>query len=509
MINQGPETVIDPGYPFQHREIEERTFTDRLLRRPHRENALIELTNLLVGGILTVTPTQIQQIEETYEVDLSDDFQDERADIFRRYLAYCYRDRGIGQSEREQLHRLISLLHLNDTVAREIAERTQRELYREAVQEVFASRRFTNDEARSLDTLQEHLLINDELAQQIKQDEAKAAVQSYIDQAVEDATLSPQEEAEVQLAASSLNVKIEISDENRQRWDRYRLYWDLQFGPLPPVPVDIHLQKTETCYFAIPASWSEERTRTRSYRYHGPTARLRIAKGFYWRIGSVNVNRTTEEVLTQIDEGRLYFTNKRVLFLGGSRNTNIRLNRVLDFVPYSDGLKIVKDSGHNPIFQFDADIDIVTIILNRLLAGEPQLQGPSRAEIIETELQESHPPALDTRQTPSQSGFVDGRHYTAYVETVKQLKREHKHDEAIALLERLIDAVETEAEQSNAPVAPWYYEQLAIIYRKEQDYRAEIAILNRYEEQRKRQGRPPDRLTERLTKAQSLALHSG
>ncbi len=48
------------------------------------------------------------------------------------------------------------------------------------------------------------------------------------------------------------------------------------------------------------------------------------------------------------------------------------------------------------------------------------------------------------------------------------------------MLLELIKAVEAEAQANSWAVAPWYYEQLAIIYRKQRDRVKEIAILERY-----------------------------
>lgn len=105
---------------------------------------------------------------------------------------------------------------------------------------------------------------------------------------------------------------------------------------------------------------------------------------------------------------------------------------------------------------------------------------------------------------------VDGKHYTAHVEHVKQLKRDGKNQEAIRLLRRLVDAVEAEARAADEAwgIAPWYYQQLAIVYRKERQYEDEIAILLRY----KRVAKPTrgDNLLERLSKATGLqAKRSG
>ena len=104
------------------------------------------------------------------------------------------------------------------------------------------------------------------------------------------------------------------------------------------------------------------------------------------------------------------------------------------------------------------------------------------------------------------AGFVDGRHYTAYVEKIKQLKREKRHQEAIGILLRIVDATEKESEISGWGVAPWYYEQLAIVYRKEKRYDDEVRMLERYEAQTKAPGVGPSKIAERLVKARELAV---
>jgi len=105
------------------------------------------------------------------------------------------------------------------------------------------------------------------------------------------------------------------------------------------------------------------------------------------------------------------------------------------------------------------------------------------------------------------AGLVEGAHYTDHVERVKQLKREKRHSEAIDLLLKLVDATEAEARAAGRGwgAAPWYYEQLAIIYRKEKRFAEEVAILERYEVQPQASGAGPSKLGERLKKARELA----
>ena len=109
------------------------------------------------------------------------------------------------------------------------------------------------------------------------------------------------------------------------------------------------------------------------------------------------------------------------------------------------------------------------------------------------------------------AGSVDGQHYTDSVETVKQLKREGRYQEAVALLLQSVDATEAESKFAGEGwgVAPWYYEQLAIIYRKEKQYKKEVEILERYASQSKAPGVGPQKLAERLKKAKELVARHG
>ncbi len=116
--------------------------------------------------------------------------------------------------------------------------------------------------------------------------------------------------------------------------------------------------------------------------------------------------------------------------------------------------------------------------------------------------------AINTEQQRIKSaGAVGGSHYTDHVEQVKNLKRENRHQEAIELLLKLVEATEAESRAAGPGwgVAPWYYEQLAILFRKEKRFADEVEILERYEQQPKAPGAGPMKLAYRLSKARELA----
>ena len=100
-------------------------------------------------------------------------------------------------------------------------------------------------------------------------------------------------------------------------------------------------------------------------------------------------------------------------------------------------------------------------------------------------------------------GLVNGKHYTEYVDAVKKLKRQGELDKAETLLLQLLAAVEGEALAENWIVAPWYYEQLAIIYRKQKDETKELEILKRFTNQKHEEGHP---LVDRLRKLEAKSI---
>ena len=152
--------------------------------------------------------------------------------------------------------------------------------------------------------------------------------------------------------------------------------------------------------------------------------------------------------------------------------------------------------------------------LMRLL-GKQKTKSTSSTDLVEV--------VTENMNTIKESGSENGNHYTDNVETINQLKRDEKYDEAIALLLKSVELTEKESKKANPKpildekfaflsegrtnvwgVAPWYYEQLAIIYRKQKKYAEEVSILERYEKQPKAPGAGPKKLAERLIKAREL-----
>ncbi|WP_439360533.1 exonuclease domain-containing protein [Bradyrhizobium sp. DASA03007] len=96
---------------------------------------------------------------------------------------------------------------------------------------------------------------------------------------------------------------------------------------------------------------------------------------------------------------------------------------------------------------------------------------------------------------------LEASRITAVVENVQALKREGNLEEAIQVLLPQLDLWEKDAQAGLGGVAPWYYEQAAIIYRKLKRFDDEIAVLERFASQPHAPGASPPELLQRLEKA--------
>jgi DNA-directed RNA polymerase subunit M/transcription elongation factor TFIIS len=82
--------------------------------------------------------------------------------------------------------------------------------------------------------------------------------------------------------------------------------------------------------------WEPRAVRQTRGAYGGPT--FRIAKGVSFRVGSFAARSESHEELRTIDQGMLTLTNKRLVFTGTKRTTNIDLRKIVAIEPYSDGI---------------------------------------------------------------------------------------------------------------------------------------------------------------------------
>jgi DNA polymerase-3 subunit epsilon len=101
------------------------------------------------------------------------------------------------------------------------------------------------------------------------------------------------------------------------------------------------------------------------------------------------------------------------------------------------------------------------------------------------------------------AGTYEERQVHEWADAIRQLRREGRVVDTERILVGCIQATEAEARRDRMGVAPFCYEQLAILYSKAKRFDDELAVLERYNEAPKAPGATPGKLADRLEKVRT------
>ncbi len=334
-------------------------------------NAYLEIQNELAkAAIGEIDPNFVEGRLAKYHISGREALP-RLAHIYGTVLGHFAQDLELTDIEVEDLRRLRDLLGLKDLDIASVERSVLDPIYRGQLKSAVADALITPEEKTRLNQLVTKLRLPSSVVEAIRKEEIQPLFQRAFDRAIEDRRLAPDEETQLAQIAQDLGTKITYDEPTTKLLDRYRLLWRIENGELPDLPVEIRLQRGERAHFAAPASHHEFRTVTTSIGYAGPTARIRIAKGVYWRMGKLGLQRSTKEVLKQLDTGTLYVTGKRLILDGAAKTTNIPLRRVMNFTPYADGIRIEKDSGKDQFFMCaEEHVEMLACVLGAVLMAD-------------------------------------------------------------------------------------------------------------------------------------------
>jgi hypothetical protein len=155
-----PFTPLTPARP---------TLGQRLLRRLPRENAVVEITNLLAsaGSVRDVTRDDLAPVLEAHRTTLSGPLAGRFERLYRDYLAYCLGDRQLSEDELADLAHLQRLLRIPADTAFAIHEHVARQVYSRSVADVLDDGVIDIEERAFLGRLQQQLAISGKAAHRI------------------------------------------------------------------------------------------------------------------------------------------------------------------------------------------------------------------------------------------------------------------------------------------------------------------------------------------------------
>lgn len=162
-----------------------------------------------------------------------------------------------------------------------------------------------------------------------------------------------------------INKWLPTFDENQK--DEFTAYqlaisarYDLQTEKLPLYDINEHyglnLKNDEKIFHTISADLFEEKVVSRNIAYAG----LRWSNGLL-RAGTLSplISQEIKNFVIQ-DAGRIFITNKRIIFTGFQRNVTIAisLNNIIDYFTYKDGILICQPNKKAILFKFERGYNI-------------------------------------------------------------------------------------------------------------------------------------------------------
>jgi hypothetical protein len=330
-----------------------------ILKKDPDKSVVEELGSLLTGyPDLKVPLKDLASAAARLKVELRRSFGKELVRFYRKFLERCLRDQVLSPDDWKALQQLKILFGFSNAQVEKLHNQTIMRHYSKTVEHVLSDKKIAPKERALLREMQRNLKLMPEIAEKIYRDKASEIVQRTLVSALSDARISPEEEKELDDLAAHLGVRIEYDEKTKNILDRYRLYWVIENGEIPSIETAAPLGRGEKCYFTADANWCELHAITKSARYG--SARDRSEEGD-------EVQRQIFQELEVKDSGRIYLTNKRILFSGSKRQRTIPVAPIKDFVPMENGIQIHRKAGPHPFLQFELGVDVFSLILARIL----------------------------------------------------------------------------------------------------------------------------------------------
>lgn len=356
--------------PFEFIELKKVGKIQKFLDIYKNENALIEINNKLAKTSNNdISPDSFQSIKETYGKNILNNINYELIGLLREYITYQLCNKSIYEINFSDFKKLANALEINDDKFGSLSEELFLDAFTKEINKLIQSNTPIKENEEKIEKIISILNIPEKKAKEILDNERISYVKFALENVLIGGRYSPDEEKKFLELAENLDVGIRYDDLYLSKIEKAKKLWMIENEALPTIDPDIFLQKGEKCYFISPSTYYEYKKVTKSIKYAGPHFRFRITKGFYYRAGNVSFQRKTEDTLSKIDTGKLYITDKKIIFIGNLKTINVRLNKIIDMELFSDGIKIIKDTGNNIFIELENEIQMVGAIIAKAISG--------------------------------------------------------------------------------------------------------------------------------------------
>tara|TARA_B100000508_G_scaffold136647_1_gene129941 strand:- start:1819 stop:2781 length:963 start_codon:yes stop_codon:yes gene_type:complete len=243
--------------------------------------------------------------------------------------------------------RKVNKKSIKDAIA---SKKGQKELKKD-IADALADGVLTDDEFEQLKAKASELNLSEDVIYQARYQDFEQRSRPIIDEIEQTRRYSPAQEQNLRDTADKLRVIPQFES----AFDVYRALWSyendgvLDIQPLENVP--IILKSGEECYFSTDATWLQVKKVTEHKGYVGAGLGFRVAKGVRFSVGRGIPVKNTYEEMQPISDGEIYITNKRIIFNGVKKSTNVTYGRLIQLELYQNGIEVRKTTGKPDFFE--------------------------------------------------------------------------------------------------------------------------------------------------------------
>jgi len=206
-------------------------------------------------------------------------------------------------------------------------------------------------------------------AEDIKRARVTAYTEAH-DTIKSDRRITKEEEAELANIQRFLQLSDHEIGHTRQEFQRLRIITEIEQGNLPTIEVrGVVTKKGETIHWSEDGSLIEERVISRRYEGGSHGVSLRIMKGVSYRVGAHRGQLVSESANVPVSTGELLITNTRIIFRGDRKSFNLKIDKILDFELFANGIRITGDTGKPRLVKFSkqGNADIIGALVSRVV----------------------------------------------------------------------------------------------------------------------------------------------
>ena len=166
-----------------------------------------------------------------------------------------------------------------------------------------------------------------------------------------------------------------------------------EFGRLP-----FNMVKSEELIWVFTDVGYIEQVTSREFRGSSLGTSVRVAKGIYVRPSAFRGRSVESKSMERTDSGMLGITTKHIYFTGSEKSFRVRLEKIVSFEPYQDGLGIMRDTARAKPEMFSMgeidswfSINLIETLLDMDDTPLPKDDSPTLDDLVDEDVDDAGP----------------------------------------------------------------------------------------------------------------------